>query len=217
MFRAPRLPTGSLLFAFPLALVGCATHTGTGTLIGSGFGAATGAIIGSATGNAGTGAVIGAGTGALIGGLAGNADDAIEQRDAAFAHAARVDRERALYSHPPMTNGDLVTMARGNLSAEVILEAVRARGGRFDLSPGGLVGLKQSGVGDDVIVGVQRLSQPTGDVYVSHVEAEPAPKIVVVRPRPAVGVVVGPAPPPFGCRHRHRRGPRAHIGFSHHW
>jgi hypothetical protein len=197
-----RLCTLATLCGAAMTLCGCAAgpNTTAGTAIGTGIGALTGAVIGSQTGHAGGGALIGAATGALAGGLVGNAEDARDERDAAIAHAHAV--EAANYqAAQAMTNYDLVMMTQSGVSDDVIISAVNSRGGRFDLSPTALVQLKQSGVSDRVILSVQRAgaSPPPSYVPAAYVPP-PVTEVVVVRPRPVVGVgvVVGPR------RHWHR-------------
>lgn len=51
----------------------------------------------------------------------------------------------------PMTNEDVVKMAKGGLGEATILQAIDAAEPAFDTSPDGLVKLKQGGVSDKVI------------------------------------------------------------------
>ena len=51
----------------------------------------------------------------------------------------------------PMTNEDVVKMAKGGLGEATILQAIDAAEPGFDTSPDGLVKLKQGGVSDQVI------------------------------------------------------------------
>lgn len=149
-----RLTTSrSALLLIGLSCAGCAgmNHAQQGALVGTSLGALAGGVIGHQSGNAGAGAVLGGAAGMLAGTLVGDAEDAREERDWAIRQASY---ERSLA--PPLTNADLIYMAQNGLSEEVILEAVRSRGGRFDIAPTALVQLKQSGVSDAVIAEVQR-------------------------------------------------------------
>ncbi len=143
-----------MLFA---PLVGCAgmNHAQEGALVGTTIGALAGGIIGHQSGNTGTGAVLGAGAGMLVGALAGDAEDAREERDWAMSEVRQAEYEPATYE-PPLTNADLIYMSQNGLSDDVILQSVQSRGGRFDVAPTALVQLKQSGVSDTVIAEVQR-------------------------------------------------------------
>lgn len=205
-------PTNTVLAAIALAatlsMTGCANlnHTQNGALVGSGFGGLMGALIGNATGNTVAGAAIGAGTGGLIGALAGNAEDVREQRYADYVNSKYVEHEANA-----LTNDDLIRMANSGVGDAVIIQSVKTRGGRFDLTVDGIISLRNAGVSDHVLVEIQKLSgNPPKTTVVagpSYVVA-PAPHVVVVRPRPAVrfGMVVTPGRPRFRYRHhwRHR-------------
>lgn len=56
-----------------VGLMGCATQTQTGALVGSGTGAAAGALLGQAAGHSTSSTLLGAAIGAAVGGLAGGA------------------------------------------------------------------------------------------------------------------------------------------------
>jgi hypothetical protein len=81
-------------------------------------------------------------------------------------------------------------MAQTGLSEDVIINAVQTRGGRFDLSPNGLIYLKTNGVSDRVIRAVQDASVvATSSHPATSVIYPPQPSVhgvVVVHPRPAV-------------------------------
>ncbi len=111
-----------------------------------------------------------------------------------------------------VTNQDVVRMARGGLSEEVIAGTIRSRGGRFDLSPDALIVLKSEGVGDGVI---QAMQTSGGPQYVAGATTVAPPTVmtvpgppstVYVTPRPSAQIVIAP-------RRWHRR-PRLH---RHHW
>lgn len=195
--------------ALCLLAAGCASHTETGMAVGSGLGALTGAMIGHQSGHTGGGAVIGGIVGAAAGGLVGNAEDAREERDAAYARAAYVEAHS-----DAMTNSEVIQLSQSGVSEAVILSSLRSRGGRFDLSPAGVIQLTNSGVSEKVILAMQE--SPAAPRYVS------APRETVYVPRSRV-VVVEPAPPPpgvgfyFGTR-PHCHGPRyRHWHHHHHW
>lgn len=204
------------------AAAGCQgmNHTQAGAAVGTGVGALTGAVIGHQSGHTAGGAAIGAATGALAGGLIGNAEDAREERDAAIAQA-----EFAQYQaqNPPLTNADLIFMAQSGLGEQVIINAIQSRGGQFDLSPQGLVQLKNSGVSDGVIVAIQQSSSRTPVASATSGTSTVAPAVattgvVVVQPRPAVGVIVAPRPRPVVVGPaRYYRAPRrrgaVHLHF----
>lgn len=74
MIRKKTLAALTLAVA-AIALPGCRTNAGTGSLLGAGIGSALGAVIGHHNGHRGAGALIGAGAGALGGYAIGNEMD----------------------------------------------------------------------------------------------------------------------------------------------
>lgn len=54
-----------------------------------------------------------------------------------------------------LTNDDIVKMVRAQLGVNVIRITIDTSNARFDLSPTGLIALKEAGVSDDVIVAMQ--------------------------------------------------------------
>lgn len=195
-----------------LAIVaqGCATanHTETGALVGTSLGALAGGIIGHQTGHTGTGAVLGAGAGMLTGAALGSAEDAREERDAAIRQAQYAEYQRN--AQPPLTNADLIYMTQNGLGDQVIINAVRSRGGEFQLDPASLVQLKQSGVSDTVLAAIQTAGRSQPIVPTTHVVTAPSPRVVVVHPAP---------PPPTTSIHFGvgTGGPRYRYGHHHHW
>jgi hypothetical protein len=176
-------------------------HTESGALVGTTLGTVAGAVIGHQAGNAAAGALIGAGTGAVVGGLAGNAEDAREERDAALAYQqAQFNAQLAL------TNADVIGMAQNGVGDQVIIGAIRNRGGRFDLSPQSIIDLKQRGVSDAVIAYMQ---SNTGGLPNGAVAVVPPvyPRRVYVAP-PGPDVVIVGRPWGFGWH--------GHWGRHHH-
>ncbi len=178
-----------------LTLAGCRNmgYADNAALVGSGIGAVMGAAVGDRSGNAGGGALIGAATGAIAGGLIGTAEEAQAERDVALA-------QLAANQQPALQNHDLIYMAQSGLAEEVIINAVHTRGGRFNLTPTGLVELRQSGVTDRVILAAQQ-AVPAPTVIV----APPRPDVVIVRPEPSVRFTFGAGPRYW--RHHHHCDP----------
>ncbi len=191
------------LSAFGLTLLlcsGCATmnQTQTGAVVGSGLGAVTGAIVGAGSGHAEGGALIGAAAGALAGGLVGNAEDARAERDAAVAQAAyNQQMQQAL------TNIDVIQLSQSGISDDVIISSMNSQGGRFDLSPQGIIGLKNSGVNDRLILSMQRFDH-LAPPPVTRVIHEPRTRIIYAEPAPSMHFS-------FGSGHRR------HYHGHHHW
>lgn len=163
--------------------------TAEGTVTGGAFGAITGALIGSGSGDAGEGALIGAGVGAIAGNLFGRSQDKADQRQAAYGYAA-TQRANAQAAALAVTNADLVQMAAAGLDDTVIIGAIQSRGGRFDLSPNGLIVLKQNGVSDRVVRAAQQAVTGSPD-----------------------GVVLTPAPPRRPVYY-YRPAPRYHFHYG---
>jgi hypothetical protein len=179
--------------------------TATGAVAGGGIGAVTGALIGGKKNGEG-GALIGAGVGALTGGLIGKSVDNSDQRQAAYGIAA-TSQANAQVAAAAVTNFDLVQMTRAGVSEDLIISTVRSRGGRLDLSPGGLISLKQQGVSDRVVLAAQSM---TNGGYAGPAPAV-APSPVVAAPiiaRPSV-VYVEPAPVYY-----YRPAPAIHFDFG---
>ncbi|MGL4512728.1 MAG: glycine zipper domain-containing protein [Lacipirellulaceae bacterium] len=178
--------------------------TAQGTVVGGGLGAVAGALIGNGRGKSTEGALIGAAAGALTGNLFGRSKDANDQRLAqnGFANAANASAQAAALA---VTNYDLAEMSRAGLDDGVIVGAIQSRGGRFDLSPNGLIQLKQAGVSDRVVMAAQSASPGPVPMMAQRpvTIVEPAP--VFVRPAPVY--YYEPAPTVFfhfgGGHHHH--------------
>ncbi|MEM1304573.1 MAG: YMGG-like glycine zipper-containing protein [Planctomycetota bacterium] len=182
----------------------------TGTVSGGLLGAVAGAVIGGRD-NAGEGALIGAGIGAITGRALGAKQDAADQARAANGYAYTADAN-ARATQLAVTNLDLIQMTQAGLGEDVIVGAIQNRGGRFDLSPQGLITLKQNGVSDRVVATAQRLSTSEGLPPTQVIHDGPPPvhrssvhrsSVVVVR-QPAFRFHYGPRP---------RRGRHYHIRF----
>ncbi len=151
------LVVGSLI---AVAGAGCQNNTQRGAAIGGVGGGVVGAVVGKELGNTAAGALVGAGAGALAGGLIGNAEDKAEERDDALRAAAQ-ERSARIHEAQAVTTREVVEMSQNNVSDEVICNAIRTRGGRFDTTPDGIIALKNAGVSDHVI----EMMQNTGRGY----------------------------------------------------
>ena len=157
--------------------------TATGTVAGGAFGAITGALVGGRS-HRGEGALIGAGVGALTGNVLGRAQDRADERRVATGAAAVAGMNQQAAA-AAVTNYDLVSMTKAGVSEELIISTLHSRGARLDLSPQGLIALKQSGVSDRVVLAAQELGR--GPSYLAA-------------PPPAVYVTPGPPPYWYGPR-----------------
>ncbi|MCP4193896.1 MAG: glycine zipper 2TM domain-containing protein [Planctomycetaceae bacterium] len=171
-----------------------------GTVVGGAFGAITGAIIGGKN-DRGEGALIGAGVGALTGNLIGQRKDQADSyramRDsAAVANANQRANARAI------TNFDLIRLTQAGLSDDVIISAIQTRGTKIDLSPEGLIGLKENGVSDRVLVAAQKQ-------YPIETIVTPAPSTIIAEPVPSA-VIIAP-----GHYHRRRYYPHGRYHYVH--
>jgi outer membrane lipoprotein SlyB len=179
--------------------------TASGTFMGGALGAVSGAIIGGKK-DRGEGALIGAGVGAITGNLLGRAKDRADERQAAFGAgvAAQANQQAAALA---VTNYDLVTMTNAGVSEDVIISTMRSRGARLDLSPNGLISLKQSGVSDRVLLAAQDMNRAPAAIY------GPGPP-VVTRVVPTT-VIVEPAPRYYWYDHHYHHHYRPHHGHIH--
>jgi hypothetical protein len=186
--------------------------TAAGTVVGGAFGAVTGAIVGGRK-DRGEGALIGAGVGALTGNLLGRAKDRTDEQRAA-AGAAAVSQLNQQAAVQAVTNYDLLNMTRAGVSEDLIISTMRSRGTQLDLSPQGLIALKQSGVSDRVVLAAQQMAAA------SPYASAPAVVPVVTAVRPTT-VIVAPRPWPYHYwhdhhfHHHHRRHGHFHysVGF----
>lgn len=140
-----------------LPLLGCQNNTQTGAAVGAGAGSLAGAILGHQVGHKGAGALIGGLAGGLSGAAVGNAKDAREDREAAMTHAAHAEASRRA-AQRALTNSDVMTMAQNGLDDEIIINAIRTRGGRFRTNSEALIHLQNAGVSNRVIMEVQQHS-----------------------------------------------------------
>jgi hypothetical protein len=193
--------------------------TATGAVAGGGIGAVTGALIGGKKNGEG-GALIGLGVGALTGGLIGKGVDNADQRQAAYgsAVAANANAQSAALA---VTNFDLAEMTRAGCSEDLIISTIRNRGVRVDLSPSGLIALKQQGVSDRVVIAAQEMT--SGGYARAAYPTVAAPPVVVGPPayyvRPAPVYYYRPAPVlhfdfGYGGGHHHHHHGHHHRG---HW
>ncbi|MDA1017385.1 MAG: hypothetical protein O3A00_23380 [Planctomycetota bacterium] len=112
---------------------------------------------------------------------------------------------------PPtaMDNHDVIKLSAAGVSNELILRAVESRGGRFDLSPDGIIQLSQSGVPDDVITSIQGLgereSTPIASTMSPIVRGPSTTAVFVVAPRPPMFIQGRFGPPPRHIVHGRRR------------
>jgi len=101
-----------------------------------------------------------------------------------------------------MKNADLVLLMQNGVSNDVIISSVNHRGGLFDLSPAGIIQLKNSGISDRVILAIQSSANhppPGGLMARGPYPLVPMTEVVVVpRPVASFGVMVGPRRPPHG-------------------
>jgi outer membrane lipoprotein SlyB len=188
-----RLAVFGLLVSTCLFGTGCQTtdnsNAVTGGVFGAGLGALTGAIVGSAFGrrDAAAGALIGAAAGGVGGALIGHSQDERNDQNAKAAQA-QYQQAQAAAEQAALTNADIVYMVRSGLSAEVVVNSIRSRGGRFDTTPDAIVQLKANGVSDYLIQVMQTTPAPSATVL-------PAGQVVYgPPPGPAVGVYVAPRP-----------------------
>lgn len=193
-----------LIAVLPIAVLpGCAprNHTEHGALVGSTAGALLGGVIGHQSGNTSDGAVLGALAGGVTGAFVGNAED---QKEMAYEELAEARQEAA----QAVSNLDLIRMTQSGVSDDIIINTVKTRGGRIDMSPDAVIELKANGVSDDVVLEIQKAAQAAAKDDVIQV-VHNRPEIIVV---PALGVRdYHPHP------HRYWHRPRPRSGFHFHY
>jgi uncharacterized protein YcfJ len=190
----------------PMTVVlGChpRNHTERGAMVGSTAGALLGGIIGHQSGNTGDGVVLGALAGGLTGAVVGNSED---KKDMAYEELAQAEMAAAT----AVTNLDLIRMTQSGVSDDVIINTVKTRGGRIDLSPSAVIDLKANGVSDHVVLEIQKASQSAARGEVVRVVSS-RPEITVV---PSVGVGVGVSQHRHPYWHRPRPRTGVHLHYS---
>jgi hypothetical protein len=192
MWVQKRLAIFALLVSTCVFGTGCQTTDNSnavaGGVVGTGLGALTGAVVGSAFGrrDAAAGALIGAAAGGIGGALIGHSQDEKNEQNAKAAQA-QYQQAQAAAEQAALTNGDVIYMVKNGLSAEVIVNSIRSRGGRFDLTPDAIIQLKANGVSDYLIQVMQTTPPPSATVM-------PPGQVVYPGGGPAVGVYVAPRP-----------------------
>lgn len=187
--------------------------TAGGTVLGGALGAITGAIVGGKS-KRGEGALIGAGVGAITGNVLGRNKDRADQYRAATG-AATVARANQAVAAQAVTNYDLIRMTQAGVTEEVIISALRSRGARLDLSPEGLIALKENGVSDRVLINAQNLAQNYAAAPGPTIVTEAVPPTVIVAPRPVYHYGYWPHYYHRPCYHHHHygHGPRVSVRF----
>lgn len=176
-----------------------------GTVVGGAFGALTGAIVGGKK-DRGEGALIGAGVGALTGNLLGRSKDRADEHRAAMGAAAVAQANRQA-SARAVTDYDLLRLTQAGVGDDLIINTMRSRGTRLDLSPDGLIALRDGGVSDRVLIAAQQLGRSNPPPPPPTIVTDPPPSTIIVAPRPHYHC------PPHHYYRYYRPGPRVHYHF----
>jgi len=142
--------------AICVVVIGCQNMNNTekGAVVGGAGGAGLGAIIGHQVGHRDAGALIGGAAGALMGGMAGQAEDAEEEREMYAEHARQQEAARKFDQHA-MNNYDVIKYAQSGMSDQFIIDEIKRRGGKFDMSTDGMINLNKNGVSEHVLKTMQ--------------------------------------------------------------
>ncbi|MEX0641231.1 MAG: glycine zipper domain-containing protein [Pirellulales bacterium] len=185
--------------------------TAASTVVGGAFGAVTGAIIGGRK-DRGEGALIGAGVGALTGNLLGRSKDRADEQRAA-AGAAAVGQLNQQAAATAVTSYDLVNMTRAGVGDDLIISTMRTRGMQLDLSPQGIIALKQSGVSEHVVAAAQQMAAGRG--YGPAPVVGPVTPVVTAVGPPPTTVIVAPGPwRPYHYHPYYYHRPRTYIHYG---
>jgi hypothetical protein len=186
--------------------------TAAGTVVGGAMGAITGAIVGGRK-HGGQDALIGAGVGALTGNLLGRSKDRVDERQAA-AGAAAVGQLNQQAAAMAVTSYDLVNMTRAGVGDDLIISTMRSRGIQLDLSPQGIIALKQSGVSERVVYAAQQMAASRG-YGPTPVVGPGTPVVTEVVPSSTVIVAPGPwRPYHYHPYYYHRPHTYIHYGVG---
>ena len=111
-----------------------------------------------------------------------------------------------------LNNYDVVQMSHGGVSDDVIIGAIRSRGGQFDLSPEAIIVLNQQKVSDRVVQ------------YMQENVNKPVEKLSTVRRATTIitpiiqpSILIGGGPRHHGHHYRHHNRHRNGGHFSWHW
>ena len=122
------------------------------------------------------------------------------------AVVARANQQAAARA---VTNLDLIRMTQAGVSDDLIIGTVRARGARLDLSPEGLIALKDSGVSERVLIAAQGMTRGRAVAPATIVTEVPPPPVILAPPPPRVYY--------YAPRYYHPRPPvHYHAGFVWH-
>lgn len=96
----------------------------------------------------------------------------------AIASATAQQFTTTTLAHQPLTNENIVTLAKAGFDELFILQLVRTSRTNFDLSVEGLVGLKQAGVSEELIrlMAMPQPSQPAAPAAAAAPTPKAAPK-----------------------------------------
>jgi hypothetical protein len=185
--------------------------TAAGTVVGGAMGAITGALIGGKK-HGGQDALIGAGVGAITGNLIGRSKDRNDERQAA-AGAATVGQMNQQAAAMAVTSYDLVNMTRAGIGDDLIITTMRSRGIQMDLSPQGIIALKQNGVSEQVVAAAQQMA--AGRAYAPAPVVGPVSTVVTeVPPPPQTVIVTGPWRPYHYYHPYYYHRPRTYIHYG---
>ena len=127
---------------------GSRNNTGSGALMGGVIGAISGAAIGGSR-HGGEDALIGAAVGALAGGLIGNSAD--REQEARWRAQAPLTYTR-MAPRAPLSIAEVKALAKAGVSDDVIIRQISASRTVFRLSAMDIIGLRDSGVSNPVVV-----------------------------------------------------------------
>lgn len=165
-----------------LSLSGCITPYGRPDYTASGAlaGGATGAIVGSMSHNAGAGALVGA----VVGGLMGHGMD--QEQEARLRAQAPQTMQRVEESQP-LRVSDVKALSQAGISEDLIISQIRNSRTVYHLSTADIIGLKNSGVSEEVIdfmINTPTQIQSSEVAVVGNLPPEPLYETIVVPPGP---------------------------------
>jgi len=146
--------TANLCIVCSVALAGCSSHAGNGTLVGGLLGTGVGTVIGGALGHPKTGAVAGALIGGGIGNAVGSDMDRAERHAEIRAAETRGAAAAAAYAAPlpaAVTPQEIVQMSRSGVPESTIIAHLRSTNAVYRLSAEEIAWLSQQGVPQGVI------------------------------------------------------------------
>jgi hypothetical protein len=103
-------------------------------------------------------------------------------------------------------------MTRAGVGDDLIITTMRSRGIQMDLSPQGIIAMRQNGVSERVVAAAQQMAAGSG--YASAPVIGPVSTVVTPVPPPTTVIVTGPYRPYHHYHPYYHHRPRTYIHYG---